>query len=112
MMYVKIQTVHKRLDAFELRVSKRPPPTIDVTTLQQELARLCDDVDALLTPLEMVPETTPDDKVDNVVITTLFGYTGPPPDPSRVARKCHRSSVQTANAEETRRAKKRERQLI
>ena len=36
----KIQAVHPRLDAFELRVLTRPTPTIDLTILQEFMASL------------------------------------------------------------------------
>uniref|UniRef100_M1DNG6 Integrase core domain containing protein n=1 Tax=Solanum tuberosum TaxID=4113 RepID=M1DNG6_SOLTU len=75
MMERKIQVVHKRLDAFELRVWERPSPTIDVTTFQTKLARLWADVDALLSPAKVVPECTPEVKEDEVVMTFLFGDT-------------------------------------
>ncbi|XP_049371951.1 uncharacterized protein LOC125836840 [Solanum verrucosum] len=109
MMDVKIQVVHKRLDAFELRVLERPCPTNDVTTFQMELTRLRSDVDALLSSAETVPEPTPEDEV---VMTALFGDTMPSPDPSREPGKGTRSSEQTSAAEEARRAKKRKKQQI
>ncbi|WMV37857.1 hypothetical protein MTR67_031242 [Solanum verrucosum] len=107
MMDTKIQGVHKCLDAFELRVLESLAPTIDVTTFQTELARLRSDVDALLDPAKTVLETTHVDEADDVVMTTLFGDTMPPPDPSHVAGKHHRSSDHTFDTEEARRAKKR-----
>uniref|UniRef100_M1DUS9 Integrase core domain containing protein n=1 Tax=Solanum tuberosum TaxID=4113 RepID=M1DUS9_SOLTU len=111
-MDVKIQAVCKRLDAFELRVLESPCPTIEVTTFQIELTRLRSYVDALLAFVETVPEPTPEDEVDEVVMTTLFGDTMPPPDPSREPGKSTRSSEQTSAVKEARQAKKREKQQI
>ncbi|WMV46721.1 hypothetical protein MTR67_040106 [Solanum verrucosum] len=89
MMDAKIQAVHKRLDAFKLRVLERHAPTIDVTTFRMELARLRSDVDALLSPAETVSKTAPEVEV---VMTSLFGDTMPPLDPSCATGKRHRSS--------------------
>uniref|UniRef100_M1E0M3 Integrase core domain containing protein n=1 Tax=Solanum tuberosum TaxID=4113 RepID=M1E0M3_SOLTU len=50
MMDRKIQVVHKRLDAFELRVLERPASSVDITTFQTELARLRSDVDVVTPP--------------------------------------------------------------
>uniref|UniRef100_M1DAF8 Integrase core domain containing protein n=1 Tax=Solanum tuberosum TaxID=4113 RepID=M1DAF8_SOLTU len=85
MMDAKIQAVHKWLDLFELRVLERRVPTINVTSFQMELARLCSDVDALISPTEVVLETEPEVEDDEVVMSTLFGDTMPPPDPSHAA---------------------------
>ena len=48
MMDRKIQTVNKRLDAFELRVHERPAPAIDLSFFQAELASLRADIDVIL----------------------------------------------------------------
>uniref|UniRef100_M1DTA4 Integrase core domain containing protein n=1 Tax=Solanum tuberosum TaxID=4113 RepID=M1DTA4_SOLTU len=108
MMDAKIQVVHGKLDAFELRVLERHAPTIDVTTFQKELVRLFFYVDAHVAPVETVPETAPGVEEDEVVMAVLFGDTMTPPDPFRAAGKYHRSSVQTFDAEEAHQAKKRE----
>uniref|UniRef100_M1DK04 Integrase core domain containing protein n=1 Tax=Solanum tuberosum TaxID=4113 RepID=M1DK04_SOLTU len=112
MMERKIQAVHKRLNAFEFIVLERSTPTIDVTTFQIELATLCADVDPLLAPDKFVPEPAPEVEEDEVVISTLFSDTMPPRDSSRASGKRHRSFVHTSDAEESRRAKKRERQEL
>ncbi|KAG5580774.1 hypothetical protein H5410_051401 [Solanum commersonii] len=44
----KVQAVHKRLDAFELRVLERPAPTTDMSSFWTELASLRADVDTIL----------------------------------------------------------------
>uniref|UniRef100_M1DHZ2 Integrase core domain containing protein n=1 Tax=Solanum tuberosum TaxID=4113 RepID=M1DHZ2_SOLTU len=44
----KVQAVHKRLDAFELRVLERPAPTTDMSFFGTKLASLQDDVDDIL----------------------------------------------------------------
>lgn len=102
MMDVKILAVHKRLNAFELRVLERPVPTVDINTFQTELARLCYDVDALLAPTEAVPKTAPVEEVDEVVLSSLFGDEIPVPYPSRAAGKRSLSSDQSFDPDETR----------
>uniref|UniRef100_M1DQ52 Integrase core domain containing protein n=1 Tax=Solanum tuberosum TaxID=4113 RepID=M1DQ52_SOLTU len=108
----KIQAIHKRLDAVELRVLERHGPSVDITIFQTELARLRSNVDALLAPNETVPKTTPEVEKDEVVMTTFFGDIMPPPDPSRAAGKRHCSSDHTSDTEEVQRAKKRECQQL
>uniref|UniRef100_M1DFB2 Integrase core domain containing protein n=1 Tax=Solanum tuberosum TaxID=4113 RepID=M1DFB2_SOLTU len=99
MMDQKIEAVHKRLDAFEMRVLEGPPvPTIDVTTFQQELATLCADVAALLGPLETEPESSATAVEDNVLLTTLFDNVIPPPNSSCAAGKRHRSILTSDDA--------------
>uniref|UniRef100_M1DM43 Integrase core domain containing protein n=1 Tax=Solanum tuberosum TaxID=4113 RepID=M1DM43_SOLTU len=44
----QVQAVHKRLDAFELRVLERPAPTTDMSFFRTELASLRADVDTIL----------------------------------------------------------------
>ena len=44
----KIADVHKRLDAFELRVVARPAPQVDVSTLQAAVESLRADIDIFL----------------------------------------------------------------
>ncbi|WMV09116.1 hypothetical protein MTR67_002501 [Solanum verrucosum] len=48
---VKIQVLHQRIDAFELRMPERPHPRliVDVASFQSELAKLWADIDALTT---------------------------------------------------------------
>uniref|UniRef100_M1DRZ0 Integrase core domain containing protein n=1 Tax=Solanum tuberosum TaxID=4113 RepID=M1DRZ0_SOLTU len=108
MMDQKIQVVHKRLDAFELRVLDRPALTIDVTTFQTELTSLCAEVVALLDPTDTAPEAATTAEEDDVVMTTLFGHAMPPPDSSCVVGKRH-CSDHTYDADEARRLKKKER---
>uniref|UniRef100_M1DA83 Integrase core domain containing protein n=1 Tax=Solanum tuberosum TaxID=4113 RepID=M1DA83_SOLTU len=103
----QVKAIHKRLDAFELRVLDRPSPTIDVTTFQQELASLCADVAALLALTETEPESAPAVPEDEVLMTALFGNTMPPPDSSRTTGKCPRSD-RTTDTEEARCLKKKE----
>ncbi|WMV46732.1 hypothetical protein MTR67_040117, partial [Solanum verrucosum] len=100
--------VHKRLDAFELRVIERPATNIDVTTFQTGLTRIRSDVDALLTPAEVVRDTAPEVEEDEVVMSALFGDTMPPPNPSRAAGKCYHSSEHNADTDEARRSRKKE----
>uniref|UniRef100_M1DNT2 Integrase core domain containing protein n=1 Tax=Solanum tuberosum TaxID=4113 RepID=M1DNT2_SOLTU len=89
MMERKNQAVHKHLDSFELRVLERSATTIDVTTFYTELAKLRSDVDALLTPLNTVPEVAPTTEENEVVMIALLGDTMPPPDPSHDVGKRH-----------------------
>ncbi|WMV25868.1 hypothetical protein MTR67_019253, partial [Solanum verrucosum] len=109
---IQIQAVHKRLDAFGLRVLEWPAPTIDVTAFQIKLARLRADVDALLAPAKFIPEPAHEVEDDEVVMSALFGDTVPPPDLSQASGKRHSSFVHTSDDKEARRAKKRERQEI
>uniref|UniRef100_M1DJD1 Integrase core domain containing protein n=1 Tax=Solanum tuberosum TaxID=4113 RepID=M1DJD1_SOLTU len=53
-------------------------------------------------PIETVPEAASEVEEDEVVMTALFGDIVPPPDPSRTAGKCHRSSDHTSDADEAR----------
>ncbi|KAK4713527.1 hypothetical protein R3W88_019434 [Solanum pinnatisectum] len=111
MMDQKIQVIHKRLDAFELRVLHRPAPTIDVTTFQRELSSLYADIIALLAPTESKPEYALAVPKDEVVMTILFGDTMQPPDSSRATGKCHRSD-HTSGVDEARQMKKKARQQL
>uniref|UniRef100_M1DXG2 Integrase core domain containing protein n=1 Tax=Solanum tuberosum TaxID=4113 RepID=M1DXG2_SOLTU len=55
----KIQAVHKRLDAFELRVLERPAPTTHMLSFRIELASLRADVDAILATPVVEPQAAP-----------------------------------------------------
>uniref|UniRef100_M1DEQ1 Integrase core domain containing protein n=1 Tax=Solanum tuberosum TaxID=4113 RepID=M1DEQ1_SOLTU len=109
MMDQKVQAVNKRMDAFELRVLKRPGPTIDVTTFQDDLASLRADVAALLAPDTKVPESAPAVLEDEMVMTTMFGDTMPPPGFDHTDGILPRSD-HTIDIEEARRLRKKERQ--
>ncbi|KAK4733799.1 hypothetical protein R3W88_008060 [Solanum pinnatisectum] len=53
MMDQKVQAIHKRQHAFELRVIERPTPTTDLFSFQTELDSLRADLDAIIgTPSE------------------------------------------------------------
>uniref|UniRef100_M1DC03 Integrase core domain containing protein n=1 Tax=Solanum tuberosum TaxID=4113 RepID=M1DC03_SOLTU len=71
------------------------------------LARLHADVAALLAPIETEPESAPAVPEDEVVITTVFGNTMPPPDFSLTTRKCPRSD-HTIDIEKARHLRKKE----
>ncbi|WMV50328.1 hypothetical protein MTR67_043713 [Solanum verrucosum] len=111
MMDRKIQAIHKLLDAFQYRVMERPAPIIDAATFQTKLASLCADVDALLAPTDIVPESTPAVSNDEVVMTPLFCYTMPPPHSSFAAGK-RPHSAHTFHTEQAQRLRKKERQQL
>uniref|UniRef100_M1D958 Integrase core domain containing protein n=1 Tax=Solanum tuberosum TaxID=4113 RepID=M1D958_SOLTU len=114
LMDEKIKAVHKRLDAFELRVLERPHlgPTVDLTTFQTLLSRVRSDVDPLLTPVEAVLEPTPEAEADDMMLSALFGDAMLVHDPSRAAAKHTHSSKHTSDVDEARWARKRERQQL
>uniref|UniRef100_M1DQD9 Uncharacterized protein n=1 Tax=Solanum tuberosum TaxID=4113 RepID=M1DQD9_SOLTU len=94
-----------------LRPLVRPRDHPELLPLQTELARLWSNVNALLSPAEVVLESTLEVEEDEVVMTALFGDTIPTPDPSCAARKCHRSD-HTSHTEEARQLKKKEDQKL
>uniref|UniRef100_M1DGE0 Integrase core domain containing protein n=1 Tax=Solanum tuberosum TaxID=4113 RepID=M1DGE0_SOLTU len=53
----KVQAVHKRLDAFELRVLERPAYTTDMSSFRIELASLRAVVDAILATPAVAPQS-------------------------------------------------------
>uniref|UniRef100_M1DUA7 Integrase core domain containing protein n=1 Tax=Solanum tuberosum TaxID=4113 RepID=M1DUA7_SOLTU len=75
MMDRKIEAVNKRLDAFELRVLKRPTSTIDLFSFQSELASLRADVYAILATLTVEPQAAPTVLADDTVLDVLFSGT-------------------------------------
>uniref|UniRef100_M1DEC9 Integrase core domain containing protein n=1 Tax=Solanum tuberosum TaxID=4113 RepID=M1DEC9_SOLTU len=78
MMYRKVQSIHQRLDAFEIRVLEQPAHTTDVSVFQTELASLRADLDALLARPETEPRSAPMTPVDNTMLDSLFGDEMPP----------------------------------
>uniref|UniRef100_M1DIH2 Integrase core domain containing protein n=1 Tax=Solanum tuberosum TaxID=4113 RepID=M1DIH2_SOLTU len=92
MMDQKVQAIHKRLDAFELRVLERPTPTTDVSAFRTELSSLQTDLDTLLAPPETEPESASTTSIDNMMLDALFGDEIRPPSSSRHAGKYPRSS--------------------
>ncbi|KAK4737728.1 hypothetical protein R3W88_001425 [Solanum pinnatisectum] len=109
MMDQKVQAIHKRLDAFELRVLERPTLIVDVVTLQKEIESLCKDLTGLLAPSETEPEPASIAQVDDTVLSALFGDGMPSPDSTRTVRKRPRSS-RTSDDTKAGRASKREHQ--
>uniref|UniRef100_M1D9P5 Integrase core domain containing protein n=1 Tax=Solanum tuberosum TaxID=4113 RepID=M1D9P5_SOLTU len=99
LMDQKTQTIHKRLDAFELQVLERSASTIDLATFQTKLASLRADVDTFLAPPDSAPEVAPTKEADTVVMYALFGNSMPPPNFSRVAGKLPRSDCTTDTEE-------------
>ena len=78
----KIQAVHHCLDAFEIRVLARPAPTINMNTLQEVVASLCVDVDAILDVSTPETEAAPTELAEDTILVALFTTTTallPPP---------------------------------
>uniref|UniRef100_M1DH42 Integrase core domain containing protein n=1 Tax=Solanum tuberosum TaxID=4113 RepID=M1DH42_SOLTU len=111
MMDHKVQAIHQRLDAFKLRISEQPAPTIDVSSFQTELASLRDDLDALLAPPKTEPKSSPTAPVENTVLDALFGEEIPSPVSFCHARNNPRSS-QTFDGTEAGKSRKREHQEL
>ena len=62
-MQRKIAEVHRRLDAFELRVLARPDPPVDVSTLQAAVDSLRADIDTILEARVPEPVESAEDTV-------------------------------------------------
>ena len=75
----KIQTVHRRLDAFELGFLARPSPTIGFTTLQEAVASLRADVDIILEIGGPEPESAPIEIAEDTILVALFTAPTAPP---------------------------------
>uniref|UniRef100_M1E166 Integrase core domain containing protein n=1 Tax=Solanum tuberosum TaxID=4113 RepID=M1E166_SOLTU len=71
-MNQKVQEVHKRLDAFELRVIERPTPTTDMSSLRTKLTSLRSDVDAILATPSIEPQAASSALGDDTVLGALF----------------------------------------
>uniref|UniRef100_M1DSH9 Integrase core domain containing protein n=1 Tax=Solanum tuberosum TaxID=4113 RepID=M1DSH9_SOLTU len=98
----KVQAVHKRLDAFELRVLERPAPTTDMSYFQTELASLQADVDAILDTPAVEPQAAPFTLGDDTVLGALFNGDDAEeqPEPARSRGKRDRSNHKTELMEE------------
>uniref|UniRef100_M1DI10 Integrase core domain containing protein n=1 Tax=Solanum tuberosum TaxID=4113 RepID=M1DI10_SOLTU len=93
MMDWKIQAVNKCLDAFELRVLKRPAPTIDLSSFEVELASLWADVDAILATPIVDPQAALTALADDTVLDALFsGIAEEGTEPTYTKGKRHCSS--------------------
>ncbi|KAK4713471.1 hypothetical protein R3W88_019378 [Solanum pinnatisectum] len=92
MMDQKVQAIHKHLDAFELRVLKRPTPTTYVSSFQTELASLWADLNTLLAAPETEPESAPTTPIDNTTLDALFRDEMQSPTSSHHVGKHPRSS--------------------
>uniref|UniRef100_M1DRS9 Integrase core domain containing protein n=1 Tax=Solanum tuberosum TaxID=4113 RepID=M1DRS9_SOLTU len=68
----KVQAVHKRLDAFELRVLEKPSPSTDMSSLWTELASLRANVDFILATPVVEPQAAPSALGDDTVLGALF----------------------------------------
>ena len=94
-MQRKIAEVHRRLDAFELRVLARPAPPVDVSTLQAAVDSLRADIDTILEV--RVPE--PVEPVEDTVLAALFATSEiPPPSPRESAKRRRSRSKDEARA--------------
>ncbi|KAG5599281.1 hypothetical protein H5410_030651 [Solanum commersonii] len=79
----KIQAINKCLDAFELRLLKRPAPTINLSSFQSELASLRTDIDSILATSTVEPQAAPTTLADDTVFDVLFsGTTEEGPEPT------------------------------
>uniref|UniRef100_M1DID7 Integrase core domain containing protein n=1 Tax=Solanum tuberosum TaxID=4113 RepID=M1DID7_SOLTU len=106
----KVQVVHKRLDAFELRVLARPASVTDFTSNRTKLDSLRADIDSILDAPTYEPKSTPTALANDTVLGALFSEdTDAQPDPTRAHGKRHRSSQNSDTTEEAR-VKKQERQ--
>ncbi|XP_027768212.1 uncharacterized protein LOC114074437 [Solanum pennellii] len=65
----RIQAVHQRLDAFELKVLACPAVTIDLTTLQVDVPSLRADIDAILDMRVPEHEAAPAELAEDTVLS-------------------------------------------
>uniref|UniRef100_M1DTY2 Integrase core domain containing protein n=1 Tax=Solanum tuberosum TaxID=4113 RepID=M1DTY2_SOLTU len=72
MMDLKVQSVNKRLEAFELRVLERLAPITDISSLRTKLDNFWADIEAILAPPMEVLEFTPIALVDDTVLDALY----------------------------------------
>lgn len=86
----KIMAVLLRLDAFELRVLTWKTPTIDLMTLQDFVASLRADMDAIVNVGGLESESISADPAENMVLATLFTISNAPPPPPRERARRHR----------------------
>uniref|UniRef100_M1CNU5 Integrase core domain containing protein n=1 Tax=Solanum tuberosum TaxID=4113 RepID=M1CNU5_SOLTU len=108
----KVQTIHKWLNAFELRVLQRPAPTIDMSSFRTELASLRADVDVILAIPAVEPQAAPSALGDDTVLGTLFSGDDAEekPEPVSARGKRHRSSRKTELMEEEKASKRQRKQ--
>lgn len=86
----KIMAVLLHLDAFELRVLTWKIPTIDLMTLQDFVASLRADMDAIVNEGGLESESISADPAENMVLATLFTISNAPPPPPRERARRHR----------------------
>uniref|UniRef100_M1E123 Integrase core domain containing protein n=1 Tax=Solanum tuberosum TaxID=4113 RepID=M1E123_SOLTU len=109
MMDQKVQAVHNRLDAFELRVLERPASATDLAHFRTELDRLQDDLHAIMVTPTDQRESAHDVLAYDTFLGALFNEDTTHPEPTRAQGKRHRSS-HMADTTKDARAKKQERQ--
>ena len=68
----KIAEVHRRLDAFELRVLAQPAHTVDVSTLQDAVDSLRADIDTILEARVPESEASSIKPAEDTVLAALF----------------------------------------
>uniref|UniRef100_M1DNY3 Integrase core domain containing protein n=1 Tax=Solanum tuberosum TaxID=4113 RepID=M1DNY3_SOLTU len=107
----KVQAVHKRLDAFELKVLERPTRTTDMSSFRTELASLRADVDTILATPALELQVAPSALGDDTVLGALFSGDDAEEQPEPAPRgKRHRSSHKTELTEEEKASKRQRRQ--
>ncbi|WMV46038.1 hypothetical protein MTR67_039423 [Solanum verrucosum] len=79
--------MQRPLEESEARMERKMDEKIKVVH-----KRLLVEVDALIAPVEVVPEPTPEVHVHDVMLSALFGNAILEPDPSRAAGKHNYSS--------------------
>uniref|UniRef100_M1DLR2 Integrase core domain containing protein n=1 Tax=Solanum tuberosum TaxID=4113 RepID=M1DLR2_SOLTU len=104
----KVQAVHKRLYAFELRVLARPAPVTNFSSFRTELDSLRADIDSILATPTVEPEFAPIALADDTVLDALFKEDiDAQSEPTRARGKRPRSSHISDTTDDAR-AKKRE----
>uniref|UniRef100_M1DZS8 Integrase core domain containing protein n=1 Tax=Solanum tuberosum TaxID=4113 RepID=M1DZS8_SOLTU len=104
----QVQAIHKRLDAFELRVLAQPAPVTKFSFFRNELDSLRADIDSILATPTDEPESAPTALADDIVLDVLFKEdTYAQSEPTRARGKRPRSSLISDTIDDAR-ANKRE----
>ena len=89
-----IAEVHKRLDAFELRVLARLAPPVDVSTRLAAVDNLRADIDTILEARVPEPEAPSVEPAEDTVLAALFATLNIPPPPPREHAKRRRGRAE------------------